>query len=90
MWMQCLWDEQKNEWLKSERLVSFEEISEEILQHRYLDIIKNPTRDNQRCFLIRLKGYVWVVPFVVDEQRRLVLKTAYPSRKYQTRYGGEQ
>ena len=88
--MQCLWDEQKNEWLKSQRLVSFEEISEEILQHRYLDIIKNPNRDNQRCFLIRLKGYVWVVPFVVDEYRRLVLKTAYPSRKYQKRYGGEK
>lgn len=88
--MQCLWDEHKNEWLKSERLVSFEEISEEILQHRYLDIIKNPGRDNQRCFLIRLKGYVWVVPFVVDDNRRLVLKTAYPSRKYHKRYGGKQ
>ncbi len=88
--MQCLWDEQKNEWLKSQRLVSFEEVSEEILQHRYLDIIKHPNRDNQRCFLIRLNGYVWVVPFVVDEYRRLVLKTAYPSRKYQKRYGGEK
>ena len=42
--MQCLWDEQKNEWLKSQRLVSFEEISEEILEHRYLDIIKHPSR----------------------------------------------
>ena len=31
----------------------------------------------------------WLVPFVVDEHKRIVLKTAFPSRKYHRKYGGD-
>jgi uncharacterized DUF497 family protein len=85
--MDFVWDEEKNDWLKAERLVSFEEIAEEILEGRYLDIVKHPHRTNQRYFVLRLHDYTWLVPFVVDEERRIVLKTAFPSRRHHRRYG---
>lgn len=37
---------------------------------------------------MRMKGYVWVVPFILDPSGDIVLKTAYPSRKMTKRYGG--
>jgi uncharacterized DUF497 family protein len=88
--MDFVWDEQKNSWLKTERLVSFEQIADEILEGRYVDIVKRQSRPDQRCFVLRLNDYTWLVPFVVDEQRRIVLKTAFPSRKYHKQYGGDQ
>jgi uncharacterized DUF497 family protein len=85
--MDFVWDEQKNDWLKAERLVSFEEIADEILERRYLDIVKHPNRSNQRYFVLRLHDYTWLVPFVIDEERRIVPKTAFPSRKHHRRHG---
>jgi len=85
--MDFVWDEEKNDWLKAERLVSFEEIVNEILDRRYLDIVKHPNRSNQRYFVVRMHEYTWLVPFVVDDQRRIVLKTAFPSRKFHKKYG---
>ena len=87
--MDFVWDEAKNDWLKSERLISFEEIANEILEERYLDIVKHPTRATQRYFVLRLHDYTWLVPFVIDDERRIVLKTAFPSRRYHKRYGDE-
>jgi len=72
--MEFVWDEAKNQWLKSGRLISF---------------VKHPTRSNQRFFVLRLREYTWLVPFVVDENSRIVLKTAFPSRKYHKKYGGD-
>ena len=87
--MEIIWDEEKNTWLKSERQVSFEQISDHILERRYIDIVKHPTRPNQRYFVLILREYTWLVPFVVDEYERIVLKTAFPSRKYHKNYGGD-
>ena len=88
--MDFVWDEEKNSWLKNERLISFEQIADEILEGRYLDIVKRPARPDQRCFVLRLHHYTWLDPFVVDEQHCIVLKTAFPSRKYHKEYGGNQ
>jgi uncharacterized DUF497 family protein len=85
--MEFTWDEEKNDWLKAERFVSFEEIANELLEGRYLDIVKNPARSNQRYFVLSLHEYTWLVPFVIDDERRIVMKTAFPSRKYHRRYG---
>ena len=71
--MDFVWDEAKNDWLKSERLISFEEIANEILEERYLDIVKHPTRANQHSFVLRLHDYTWLAPFVIDDERRIVL-----------------
>lgn len=86
--MDIIWDEQKNDWLKESRLVSFEQIAGMLLDGDYLGIVENPTRENQEYFVVRLQEYTWLVPFVIDDQERIVLKTAFPSRKYHKKYGG--
>ena len=84
-----IWDENKDITLKLQRGISFEEISELILNKQYIDIIKNPTRANQRIFIIKINNYIFAVPFVIDKDLNIVLKTAYPSRKLQKKYRGE-
>jgi disulfide oxidoreductase YuzD len=88
--MEIVWDEQKNEWLKVTRLVSFEKISGMLQDGDYLDIVENPTRENQEYFVLKIRGYTWLVPFVVDEDERIVLKTAFPSRKYHKKFRGKK
>lgn len=82
-----IWDDNKNQKLKIERKVSFEEIAEIILRKDYLDILDNPTRPNQQIFVITLNDYIYSVPFIIDEQSNIILKTAYPSRKLNQKYG---
>ncbi len=82
-----LWDEKKNLKLQLERKISFEQIAQIILRKEYIDILKNPSRPNQKLFIIKFNQYIWVVPFLIDKENNIVLKTAYPSRKLQKRYG---
>jgi uncharacterized DUF497 family protein len=42
--MNIIWDINKNEWLILNRGISFEEISDKILNDDYLKILENPTR----------------------------------------------
>ena len=82
-----LWDERKNLKLQIERKISFEEIAQIILRKEYIDILKNPSRPNQKLFVLKFNEYIWAVPFLIDEQDNIVLKTAYPSRRLQKIYG---
>jgi uncharacterized DUF497 family protein len=81
------WDDEKNSKLIAERNISFDEIAEIILNEEYLDILENPNRDDQMVFIIQLRGYIYVVPFLIDENENIILKTAYPSRKFNKIYG---
>ena len=87
--MDVIWDKEKNNWLQVNRRISFEEISGKILNGDYMDIFEHPTRDNQMYFIMKINDYTWVVPFLIDDQERIVLKTAFPSRKFHNRYGGK-
>ena len=87
--MTIIWDEEKNEKLKRERGISFEEIAILILEQKYIRVIKHQTRLRQRMFLIPIHGYVHAVPFVSDEEGNIVLKTVFPSRKFNRMYGGK-
>ena len=86
--MNIIWDQIKNEWLIINRGISFDEISDIILNDDYLDVIINPTRDNQQYFIMNINNYTWVVPFLFDDSNQIVLKTAFPSRKMHKVYGG--
>jgi uncharacterized DUF497 family protein len=86
--MDVVWDEEKNAVLKRKRGISFDEISGMILDGDYLDIVENPTRGNQQYFILTIRDYTWVVPFLIDDSETIILKTAFPSRKYHRRYGG--
>lgn len=87
--MDFIWDKQKNERLKHERGISFEEIADLIIAEEFIDIIDNSSRPNQFCFILNIQDYTWVVPFIIDPEERIVLKTAFKSRKFHKEYGGK-
>jgi hypothetical protein len=41
-------------------------------------------------FILPVRGYIYVVPFVMDEDGNIVLKTAFPSRKFNKRFEGKR
>jgi len=83
-----IWDDEKNQKLQIERDISFDQISEIILRKEYLDILENISRQNQQIFVVKLNNYTYSVPFIIDDQSNIVLKTAYPSRKLHKKYTG--
>jgi hypothetical protein len=82
------WDVEKDRWLKETRDISFQEVTDHILSGDYIDILENPSRAGQEVFVLKIRKYIWAVPFTVDEDNSIFLKTAYPSRKLFRRYGG--
>jgi uncharacterized DUF497 family protein len=88
--MQILWDNEKNHRLIAERGLSLEVFASLILGNKYLAILKNPARVQQKIFVIPYQNYIYVVPFIVDKDKNIVLKTVFPSRKFHKIYGGKQ
>ena len=80
------WRHEKNELLKAERGISFEEIVLLIESGHILGIEENPARTNQKIYILEIENYAFVVPFV-ENQNEIFLKTAFPSRKYTKRFG---
>ena len=76
--------------LKFKRNLSFEEIADIILKNEYIDIIDHPKRNNQSIFVIEINNYIHAVPFIVDKEERIILKTAFPSRKLHKKYRGKK
>lgn len=85
--MDILWDEAKRKKLKSDRGIDFEDVAQVILEKKYLAILENPRRPEQRIFVVSYKGYTHVVPFVLDDNDNIILKTVFPSRKLHKLYG---
>jgi len=79
------WNIEKNSVLRKSRSISFEDIVNALNDDRLLDIIPSPTHDDQLCFAIEVEGYVYIVPFVEEDEHTIFLKTIYPSRKH-TKY----
>jgi uncharacterized DUF497 family protein len=84
-----IWDEKKNKKLIAERGLSFELVSELILEKEYVAVLENTAREGQYIFLIPIDEYIHVVPFVIDEDDNIILKTIYPSRKFHNLYGAK-
>ena len=80
------WSLEKNELLKAERGISFEEIALLIESDHILGIEENPARPNQKIYILEIENYAFIVPFV-ENQNEIFLKTAFPSRKYTRRFG---
>jgi uncharacterized DUF497 family protein len=86
------WDSEKNDRLREERGISFEEIVFHIAQGHILGILEHPNQERyggQRIFVINADGYAYLVPFLETEEE-VVLKTIIPSRKATRRYLGEE
>jgi len=77
------WNGEKNELLKNERNISFDDIVVEIINDRIIDVVKHPNQDkypNQKMYIISINDYIYVVPFVESDDE-IFLKTIIPSRK---------
>jgi uncharacterized DUF497 family protein len=85
-----IWDEKKSERLKVERGISLDDVAVMILEKKYIDIVKHPKRPGQWMFVLPIKNYIHVVPYVVDGDENIVLKTVFPSRKFHKRFGGRK
>ncbi len=86
--MKIIWDQEKNKKLILERNLSFELFSDLILQKSYSAILENPSRPDQMIFIIPYNDYTYVIPFIIDDDNSIVLKTIFPSRKFHKLYGG--
>jgi hypothetical protein len=77
------WGPEKNEQLKLERGISFENMVVAIEAGGLVDILAhpNPARyPNQKVLVVASDGYAYLVPFV-EEEDHFFLKTVIPSRK---------
>jgi hypothetical protein len=77
------WSPEKNDLLKSERGVSFEQMTVAIETGGLLDVLSHPNQakyPNQQILVVASDGYVYLVPFV-EEADHYFLKTVIPGRK---------
>jgi len=84
------WSDEKNQRLKIERDITFEEIVYHITHNGLLDIIEHPNQKSyseQRIFIVNVEDYAYLVPFVEDTEN-FFLKTIIPSRKMTRHYLG--
>jgi uncharacterized DUF497 family protein len=82
------WNEEKNETLKAERGLSFEEMVFYIDAGFLLDVLENPNQEKykgQKIFVVQMEEYVYLVPFV-ENDNEIFLKTIIPSRKATKKY----
>jgi len=82
------WNDDKNEFLKNARGVSFEEVVFHIQNGDVLDVINHPKADRypkQNIIVLNIEGYVYLVPYVKERGVRF-LKTIIPSRKATKEY----
>lgn len=82
------WNEEKNEQIKAERGVSFEEVITAISEGRILAHYSHPNSrkySGQTIYVIEVNNYAYLVPCVEDDEK-LFLKTIIPSRKATKHY----
>jgi uncharacterized DUF497 family protein len=86
------WSGEKNEVLKKNRGISFEEIVFHIHNGDELDVYSHPNQmryPGQFISVVSVNNYVYLVPYV-ESETAIFLKTVIPSRKATKRYIGEQ
>jgi hypothetical protein len=86
------WDNEKNEWLKQNRGVCFEEVVILMEREDVLETIEHPNQDKypgQKIAIIRIENYACLVPYI-QESDEIFLKTIIPSRKATNKYVREQ
>ncbi len=90
--MRYEWNPDKNEWLKKERHVSFEEVVFHLSQGDVWRIADHPNQTDypeQKIYFVIVDGYVYMVPHVIEDDY-VFLKTIIPSRKATMDYNERQ
>jgi len=84
------YSEEKNQILKETRGISFEDIKSAIEQDKVLGNIKHYNQKKypkQRILILKIKNYIYAVPYVIKNKKTIFLKTIYPNRKLNKKYG---
>ena len=82
------WNAAKDKLLVEKREISFQEVADAINEGRVVDNRIHPNQDRysgQRIYYVEVRGYIHMVPFVVDADGTHFLKTIIPNSKA-TRY----
>lgn len=82
------WNDEKNDIIKEQRSISFEEIVLSIANGKLLDVLEHHNKEkypNQKMFVVEVRDYAYLVPFVEDDEKYF-LKTIYPSREATDKY----
>jgi len=84
------WSLEKNDLLKQERDISFEEVVLNIQLGNEVDLFEHPNQERypgQKISVVLIEGYAYLVPFV-ESKEEIFLKTIIPSRKATKQYTG--
>ncbi len=78
------WSDDKNREVEATRSVTFAQIVTAIESGGVLNDHPHPNREkypNQWMMVVAYKGYAYLVPYVIEDEDRVFLKTIIPSRK---------
>ena len=81
------WNHKKNEQLKNQRGISFEQIVLAIEADGLLDVLQHSNREkypNQRVLVVAVEQYVYLIPYV-EEGRVLLSQDRHTKQKGNTR-----
>ena len=90
--MKYEWDPAKNEWLKKERKISFEQVIFHLSQGDVWKIADHPNQKkypDQKIYFVIIEDYIYLVPYIIQKDY-IFLKTIIPSRKATGIYKKEQ
>ena len=90
--MRYEWNPGKNNWLKRERGISFEQIIFHLSQGDVWKFSDHPDQkkySGQKIYFVVIDNYIYLVPHVVEKDY-IFLKTIIPSRKATKIYRSEQ
>jgi uncharacterized DUF497 family protein len=82
------WSIEKNELLKSERGISYEDVIIALNEETILAILPHPNQKkdpNQQIFVLAINNYAYLVPYIETEDT-IFLKTIIPSRQATKKY----
>ena len=86
------WDNEKNELLKNNRGVCFEQVVLLIERGEVLDTIEHPNQERypgQKIAVVMIDAYAYLVPYG-EQNGGIFLKTIIPSRKATNKYVREK
>ena len=90
------WNPEKNEWLKQNRNISFEQVIFHLSRGDVWKVADHPDQEkypDQKIYFVIIDNYVFMVPHVIQRDT-IFLKTIIPTRKatkaYQLEQGGQK
>lgn len=81
-------DAEKNQWLKNNRGLGFDEVISLISEGHLAAVVDHPNQlkyPHQQVFIVDVEGYAYLIPFE-EREGRFFLRTIYPSRKATKKY----